>query len=143
MTDFSAQNSFMLFITDDDSQDRFFLTEALSKKINRVEFKEFENGQALMENLNAEGPLPDLILLDLNMPVMNGYQALSEIKQQPVFKDIPVIIFTASSRPQDQDRCFELGCEKYITKPFSYDEYDQLADDIILFLGDGHRQKAS
>jgi CheY-like chemotaxis protein len=139
-----TDSKFMLYITDDDSQDREFLTDALSRRKRQVAFREFENGQELIENLiTSSHRLPDLILLDLNMPVKNGYDTLEEIRQLDESKNIPVIIFTASSRVEDKERCYKLGCNNFIVKPFSFTEYEKVADDIILFLDNMQRRKAS
>jgi CheY-like chemotaxis protein len=63
-----------------------------------------------------------MILLDLNMPRKNGFEVLQEIKADPQFRHIPVVIWTTSRREEDISRTYLLGCNAYMTKPASYDE---------------------
>ena len=95
-----------------------------------------ENGVELLKYLKETGAtLPKLILLDLNMPLKDGYQALAEIKQDEVLRSIPVVILTSSSKPEDEPICFNLGAEQFFRKPLSMDEYDELASGLLQFIG--------
>ena len=67
-----------------------------------------------------ELPAQLLVLLDLNMPVLDGYQVLERMKADPRTKRIPVIILTTTDDPREVARCYELGCNVYITKPVDY-----------------------
>lgn len=66
--------------------------------------------------------LPDLIVMDMFMPVMDGIQATSLMRLNPKTKDIPILAATASAAPGDRERCLAAGCDDYISKPFSYRE---------------------
>jgi CheY-like chemotaxis protein len=68
----------------------------------------------------AASEKPDIILLDISMPVMNGHEMLERLKSCPELKDIPVIMFTAFSDAKDVAKAVELGVTDYITKPFDY-----------------------
>ncbi len=88
----------------------------------------FNNGQTILEYLNtslAEQGEEEglLILLDLNLPVLDGYRVLERIKANEQTKRIPVIILTTTDIPQDVERCYGLGCNLFITKPIQYDEF--------------------
>jgi DNA-binding response OmpR family regulator len=91
----------------------------------RLEFCEFEvitaaNGKEGLEK--AANEKPDLILLDISMPVMNGHEMLERLKNSPELKDIPVIMFTAFSDAKDVAKAVELGVADYVTKPFDFTE---------------------
>src|SRR5678815_5996360 len=84
-----------------------------------------DNGQDAIAYLKGEGnyndrsryPLPGVILLDLNLPMVNGFTVLAWIRSHPKLKRIPVIIWTASSRDEDVERAFELGAAGFLVKP--------------------------
>jgi two-component system alkaline phosphatase synthesis response regulator PhoP len=89
----------------------------------RLEFCEFEvitatNGKEGLEK--AANEKPDLILLDISMPVMSGHEMLERLKNRPELKDIPVIMFTAFSDAKDVAKAVELGVADYVTKPFDF-----------------------
>ncbi len=75
------------------------------------------DGVEALEAVRADRP--DLILLDIMMPRMDGYQTLEALKGDPATRDIPVFLLTVKSRQADQQRGWQLGCDDYITKPFS------------------------
>jgi CheY-like chemotaxis protein len=74
--------------------------------------------------------LPGFILLDLNMPKKDGREVLMEIKQHPVFKKIPVIVFTTTKNEIEIKRCYELGANSYIVKPISFDALLKVIENI-------------
>ncbi|MGA1979389.1 MAG: response regulator [Sedimentisphaerales bacterium] len=89
----------------------------------RLEFCEFEvitaaDGKEGLEK--AANEKPDIILLDISMPVMNGYEMLERLKNSPELKDIPVIMFTAFSDAKDVAKAVEIGVADYVTKPFDF-----------------------
>ena len=118
-----------IVVADDDADDRMLIEEALeeSRLSNPVDF--CVDGLDLLEYLNREGkwaelakePLPGLILLDLNMPRMDGRTALSRIKDDERFKRIPVVILTTSKSEEDIVRTYGLGVNSFITKPVTFD----------------------
>lgn len=65
---------------------------------------------------------PDLIVMDILMPRMDGFQAVSRIKQNPKTKAIPILAATCLAEPADEQKCFKIGCDGYIAKPFTYKE---------------------
>jgi two-component system alkaline phosphatase synthesis response regulator PhoP len=91
----------------------------------RLEFCEFEvitaaNGKEGLEK--AANEKPDIILLDISMPVMNGHEMLERLKNRPDLKDIPVIMLTAYSDAKDVTKAADLGIADYVTKPFDFTE---------------------
>jgi DNA-binding response OmpR family regulator len=98
-------------------------TDIVSTVKYRLEFCGFEvitasNGKEGLEKAASEKP--DIILLDISMPIMNGHETLERLKNNPELKDIPVIMFTAFSDAKDVAKAVELGVTDYVTKPFDY-----------------------
>jgi CheY-like chemotaxis protein len=78
--------------------------------------------------------LPLLVLLDLNLPGLDGYQVLARLKADARTKHIPVIILTTTDDPRDIERCYALGCNVYITKPVAYERFTEAIRKLGLFL---------
>ena len=76
-------------------------------------------------------PAPDLIFIDINMPVMNGFQYLEAIKKEPGYMHIPSIIFTTSDNHQDKVRAKELGAVKFITKPNNFNQLKKILEEVF------------
>ena len=121
-------NSFFILIAEDDADDRFLMKTALDElgySDLRVEF--VENGIELLEQLDhirlqpAANKYPRFILLDLNMPKMDGRDVLKSIKNHEEFKKIPVIIFSTTKNQLEVKRCYDLGANTYIVKPVNFD----------------------
>jgi CheY-like chemotaxis protein len=99
------------------------------------------NGQEAIDYLFCEGEYANkkrasqmLVLLDLNMPVLDGYQVLERLKVDERTKRIPVIILTTTDDPREVKRCYELGCNVYITKPVDYERFAEAMRKLGLFL---------
>jgi len=84
--------------------------------------------------LGDEHPAPLLILLDLNLPVLDGYQVLKIIKNDERTKNIPIVVLTTTDTPQEVSRCYELGCNVYVTKPVEYAQFSEAIRTLGLFL---------
>ncbi|MBH0026416.1 MULTISPECIES: response regulator [unclassified Pseudoalteromonas] len=118
-----------ILMADDDEDDRLLTQDALaeSRVLNELHF--VEDGVELLEYLERRGkfedkttsPRPGLILLDLNMPRMDGREALEAIKANPNLKGIPVVILTTSKQEEDMVKGYNLGAASYITKPVTFD----------------------
>ncbi|MBW4690952.1 MAG: response regulator [Lyngbya sp. HA4199-MV5] len=128
----ACQIPFLLLAADDNPDDRLLIQEAW-QEVSPVELQIVGNGEELMDFLYRRGQYadsttpssPNLILLDLNMPRKNGYEALQEIKTAPALKKIPVVVLTTSIAKADIDRSYELGASGHITKPNSFDEFTE------------------
>ena len=118
-----------ILLADDDEEDRLLTEEALRGAHLANELRFVIDGQDLLDYLRREGryagsngdaPRPGIILLDLNMPKMDGREALAEIKADPDLKRIPVVVLTTSQAEQDIFRTYELGVNSFITKPVTF-----------------------
>ncbi|BDF95280.1 MULTISPECIES: response regulator [Pseudoalteromonas] len=126
---FTKVKPITILMADDDEDDRLLTQDALteSRVLNELHF--VEDGVELLEYLERKGkfedrdssPRPSLILLDLNMPRMDGREALQAIKANPNLKGIPVVILTTSKQEEDMVKGYDLGAASYITKPVTFD----------------------
>lgn len=122
----------IILIAEDDSDDRVLLREAFAERSHHCQTCFVHDGVQLMRILNGELPLPgdpetargypDLILLDLNMPLKDGREALREIKSSLRLRKIPTVIMTTSADAEDIGDCYDSGANSYIIKPSSYSE---------------------
>lgn len=110
-------------MVDDDEDDCLIMRRALQESSLEHDLACFKNGQEMMDylhrcgkNESSDPPCPDLILLDLNMPVKDGRMVLHEIKSDPDLRDIPVVVLTDSEDPLDAIQCYELGANLFYTK---------------------------
>ncbi len=121
---------FTYLITDDDSDDREFLEASLTAQTPEVTIKSFENGKLLLEYIAKDPAANNLIILDLNMPVMNGYDTLRNIKAKGSFTNSFVFVLTSSTKAEDVHICKDLGCEDFFVKPLIFSEYQTLGKNI-------------
>ena len=118
-----------ILMADDDEDDRLLALDALKEGRVLNNLYCVEDGVELLEYLRREGkfadpatsPRPSLILLDLNMPRMDGREALQHIKTDPNLRSIPVVILTTSKEEEDMIRGYDLGAASYITKPVNFE----------------------
>ncbi|WP_217602530.1 response regulator [Chitinophaga sp. GbtcB8] len=110
-----------IMMVDDDAEDRQIIKDTFEDLGYGAVIHFEENGEEAVKYLQQCTPLlPSLIILDLNMPKMNGTQTLRFLKGNGTFADIPVIIFSTSLNPIERDECLALGAHSYVIKPISY-----------------------
>jgi CheY-like chemotaxis protein len=126
-----------ILIAEDDADDRFLLQTAFEEKGFQDKIEFVENGVELLKYLEKirlkdsdETGYPGFIMLDLNMPKKSGREALQELKQHPVFKSIPVIVYTTTKNEMEIKRCYELGANSYIVKPARFEALLKVVEDI-------------
>jgi two-component system response regulator len=126
-----------ILMADDDPDDQILLQEALRENniSNAVCF--VENGEELIEFLTKKGKFegkdcvtPGLILLDLNMPKMDGREALKLVKADPVLKKIPIVVLTTSRADSDVIECYDLGVNSFISKPVNFHDLVEVTREI-------------
>jgi len=122
-----------ILIVDDDGDDREIMRDAFAAVSDAYAFEFFDNGEKLIRFLeDGEGPHPYLILLDLNMPGMDGRQTLREVKAHSEWATMPTIIMTTSSSRRDRQECYELGANLFITKPDTFNRLVETARAMAL-----------
>jgi CheY-like chemotaxis protein len=119
-----------ILLAEDDEDDRYLISEALDESGSENQLFVVENGELLLDYLKSRGrysdkseyPRPEVILLDLNMPLMDGREALAEIKEDPELKRIPIIVLTTSQADKDINATYDLGITGFITKPMDFED---------------------
>lgn len=133
-----------ILLAEDDPDDKLLLQDAFSS-IGAKEVIEFvDNGEQVLKMLqdtNAE--LPDLIVVDVNMPKIGGIQTLERLKADQRLKNIPVLIYTTSTNPLDEEKSFRLGAKGYIIKPSSFKKLIETARFFMSFFTSGPQIIAS
>lgn len=109
-----------IMIIDDEISIRFILEITLSEKYEVVSF---ENGKEAIAYLNREN-LPDVVICDLQMPEIDGYTLTKEIRSNEKWLDIPVIILSGIEESDEKIKCFEIGADDYVVKPFNPKEIE-------------------
>lgn len=121
-----VHGSINILMAEDDADDRMLFADAFRESGVAVELEFVADGVELLQHLHGllanSRELPDLLLLDLNMPRMDGREALRAIREQPRLKHLPVIMMTTSSAELDIMVSYQLGANSYVTKPRRYDE---------------------
>jgi CheY-like chemotaxis protein len=116
---------FVLY-ADDDTDDRAWVTEAFKIVGSALRLLFLDNGKQVIAYLKGHFIHPSLIVLDLNMPEMDGRQTLQYLKNDPDFKNIPVAIVTTSNNKIDIEVCKKLGASIYLTKPDTHHEWQTI-----------------
>ena len=127
-----------IHMCDDDPDDQLLITDALleARLANPIDFT--SNGRELLQYLNREGkyeelkdkPLPGLILLDLNMPIMDGREVLQILKNDDKFKSIPIVILTTSKAEEDVARSYDMGVNSFVIKPVSFENLVEMIQSL-------------
>ena len=121
-----------VLLIDDDRDDASLFKEALQEVNEKVAFDYFEGCQEAIIKLNAEEyQLPDIIFLDINMPVVNGWYCLEEFKRSEKLASVPVYIYTTSSHKKEKERAIAMGATGFITKPMDYNELKNILREVL------------
>lgn len=127
-------------LVDDDEDHAHIVMRTIEREriLNKV-FRA-ENGAVAMRMLRKEGqyadqPRPDIVLLDLKMPIMDGHEVLSAIRSDPGLRKLPVVVMTTSDAEADRARAYELNANSYLVKPLDFSKLRQLVKDLSLYWG--------
>ncbi len=123
-----ARKPVIILMAEDDPDDRLLAREALAESRLASDLQIVENGEQLLDYLyrrnryaDAPAPRPGVILLDLNMPRMDGREALAALKSDPALRRIPVVVMTTSKAEEDIVRSYDLGVSSFIVKPVTFE----------------------
>ena len=119
-----------ILLADDSENDLLLMSHAFEKAGLKTQLKTVHNGEEAIAYLKGERgysdrstyPLPNVLLLDLNMPKKNGFDVLEWVRAQGAFKRIPIVVLTASTRIEDVERAYELGASSFLVKPAAIQE---------------------
>lgn len=121
----------IILLAEDDAADQELTRRALEEGKIASELHIVENGEEALNYLfhrgkyksQAQAPTPDLLLLDLNLPRVDGHQVLKQIRADARLRSMAVVVLTTSRLEEDVKRCYELGCNSFITKPAAMDQF--------------------
>lgn len=120
-------------LIEDDEIERLKFLRVLNKSGQNHKVIEAKNGEEALEKLEETNNLPDVILLDLNMPRMNGLEFLKILKADEVLKFIPAVILSTSSNHQDIMESYKTGIAGYIMKPLKYEDYTTKINSLLTY----------
>ncbi len=135
-----AGGPYRILLAEDNPGDVFLLKRALQRAGVECDITAFSDGAAAMSFVKREGeyadaPLPDLAVLDMNLPKRNGSEILEEMRRRPEYAKVPVVMMSSSASPRDQAKASELGGTLYVTKPMDLDgvlKVGEVLKDILL-----------
>ncbi|GHG02071.1 response regulator [Deinococcus piscis] len=137
----AEQTKRSILLVDDDANDRelaqIVFAELASESGERADVRILPGGQEALDFLvdQAERPeqLPDVVLLDLNMPQIDGLSVLKAIRQNPAMSTLPVVILSTSRERADVQRAYSLGANAYVVKPLDYDHFHRTISSVLDF----------
>lgn len=121
-----------VLLAEDDDDDCNLFEEAFAELNLALELKMVRNGGELLQFLEKSHKLPQLIFLDINMPVKNGFQCLEEMKQNNLVKHIPVIIYSTTYHNEDVNHAYQNGAYYYVRKPNSFNELKKIIQKVLV-----------
>lgn len=124
-------NNFTCFLIDDDTDDQEIFCTVLENLFPKIICITAGNGQVALDRLLSGEVSPDVIFLDLNMPLMSGRQFLEGVNENAVLASIPIIVLSTSADQNTKASVLELGARQFITKPDKYSEWEKMLCDIL------------
>lgn len=136
MTSLNPNKNYLMIEDDDDHAELIRISMESNGGSNRID--RVSNGVEAISYLNrageyADAPRPDVILLDLNMPLKNGHEVIEVVKNDDDLKMIPIIVLTTSNAEQDRVRAYQSNVNSYVVKPVEFAQFKQLVCDIDQF----------
>jgi CheY-like chemotaxis protein len=131
----NAQKELSILLADDDPVDRELFIEGMQETGWKFQVKEVENGEELLAHLMSVAKYPDLIILDLNMPVKDGRETLKELKNNELFRHIPVFILSTSSARFDVELACATGANLFLVKPHGFKEIVEMLNSLFTLFG--------
>ena len=130
-----SENALLVFLAEDDKDDQDFFLEAIRKLNIIVDLQVAENGELAIQKLVNHTMTPDYIFLDINMPVYNGLECLSIIKQNETIREIPTFIYTTYCSKKHQEDALKLGARSVILKPYTIRDLSNILREVFTTSG--------
>lgn len=135
--------SLNILVAEDNDDHAELIIDALAESSHETQVHRVSNGRELLNYLDEcltpdVGPkrLPDIILLDIKMPLVSGIGALETLKSHAVYKTIPVLMLSTSAHDDDVEKCYQLGANSYIVKPFDHEQFEKKIQEVYRYWGD-------
>ena len=131
----------LILLAEDDDNDAFFIVRAFQKRQILNPLQRVKDGEEAITYLKGEGkfadrkqfPLPLLMVMDLKMPRLSGFEVIAWVRQQPVIKRLPIVVLTSSRENPDINRAYELGANTYLVKPVDFEGLVDMIERLDLF----------
>ncbi len=128
----------VILAAEDSLDDQMLISIAAERVGMPVDLHFVNDGREALRHLRGDGdtppgPRPDLVLLDLNMPVLSGMQLLEHLRDDADLRRIPVLILSTSNSSREIDACYQLGCNAYIVKPYDLNRFERVFADLLRF----------
>ncbi|MBT1685002.1 response regulator [Dawidia soli] len=120
-----------IWLADDDADDCMLFGDAIAELGAGPSVVCVGNGVELMDKLQHVSHVPDVLFLDVNMPVKDGLTCLAEIKGDERFKDLPIVIWSTSAQPEAVRQAFELGARLFMKKPYNFNKLTSLLEGVL------------
>ncbi|MCV2483580.1 response regulator [Flavobacterium sp. SH_e] len=133
----------IILLADDDRDDAEMFCEALADIDENIICHCAENGSEALKMIEKQNEIPEVVFLDLNMPIMNGWECLKQLKSDDRYKNIPVIMISTSSYKNDMDTAANLGAVCYFIKPNNFKDLKDVLRSITLNLESGLKESLS
>ncbi|MEO8535237.1 MAG: response regulator [Flavobacterium sp.] len=125
-------NNLHIVIAEDDTDDADVMYETFNKNANFEKVTLVPNGEELLNYLRkSSNQVPDVILTDINMPILDGIEALQQILNDPNLKNIPCFVYSTSINPVYKEKCDVLGVKAYLIKPYSFEAFEEIPKNIL------------
>lgn len=126
------RNNLHIIIAEDDTDDAEIMFEIFNKNPNFNKVSLASNGEELLNFLkDKSNQIPDIILTDINMPILDGIEALQQILNNDELKEIPCFVYSTSINPAYKEKCDALGVKAYLIKPYSIKEFEEIPKSIL------------
>jgi CheY-like chemotaxis protein len=123
-----------IIIAEDDYDDAEVIEQSFANNPDFIKVDLVKNGEELLAFLRDSHTLPDIVLTDINMPIMNGMEALKEISDDPALSGLPCFVYSTSINPVYEAKCKELGIKGFLIKPYTLEEFDDIPKEIVSIL---------
>lgn len=126
----TMKDNLRILLVDDDEDDRLIFCEVLESINEKITYEIATTGIEALEKLKNT-PLPDIIFLDINMPILNGFECLTQIKDQKELKEIPVVMYSTAANEATIKTAYLLGAHSFFTKPNTHAEIEKRLKEIL------------
>lgn len=130
----TRRNNLHIIIAEDDMDDSEIIEQSFSRHPAFTKISLVKNGKELLKFLKEEYEKPDVILTDINMPIINGLEALFEISNDSELRNITTFAYSTSINPIYQAKCIQYGVKEFIIKPFVLEEFDEIPHKIYRYI---------